>query len=65
MSEVYKSLGNQRLSLEYLEMCQAQDENRILQASKKIAELSEVYRSEQRDRLISVQADSLEKQQRK
>lgn len=65
MSEVYKELGENKLSLSYLEKyVEAQDNNSILQASKKIAELSELYRSEQRDRLISEQADSLEKQQR-
>lgn len=63
MAEIYKNLGNKDLALKYMEMyIEFTDENSIIQASKKIAELSESYRSEQRDRLISVQADSLNKQ---
>ena len=38
------------------------DSNTTLQAATKIAELSESYRSEQRDRLIVQQADSIERQ---
>ncbi|MBU2020599.1 MAG: histidine kinase [Bacteroidetes bacterium] len=63
MSEIHKALGNKSKALEYLEYYVTySDQNSTVQASRKIAELSESYRSEQRDRLISKQADSLEKQ---
>jgi tetratricopeptide (TPR) repeat protein len=65
MSEVYKVLGNETKSLYYLEKyVSLNDAQATLQTSKKIAELSELYHSEQRDRLISIQADNLEKQLR-
>jgi LytS/YehU family sensor histidine kinase len=38
------------------------DSNTTIQAATKIAELSELYRSEQRERLILSQADSIERQ---
>jgi len=39
------------------------DSNSSIQESAKIAELSELYRSEQRERFISIQADSIQRQQ--
>jgi sensor histidine kinase YesM len=39
-----------------------QDSNTTIQSATKIAELSELYRSEQRDRLIMMQSDSIERQ---
>ena len=39
------------------------DSNSSFQESAKIAELSELYRSEQRERFISIQADSIQRQQ--
>jgi LytS/YehU family sensor histidine kinase len=38
------------------------DSAKTIESSAKIAELNELYRSEQRERLISVQADSIERQ---
>jgi len=64
ISDVYKDINDKNKSLEYLELyLKYVDSNTILQSATKIAELSESYRSEQRDRLIKSQADSLEKQQ--
>jgi tetratricopeptide (TPR) repeat protein len=65
MSEVYKKMGQKDKSLQFLEeYVRVQDKNSVLLASKKVAELSESYRSEQRNKLISIQADSLASQQR-
>ncbi len=64
ISEVYKDINDKNKSLEYLELyLNYMDSNTILQSATKIAELSESYRSEQRDRLIKAQADSIERQQ--
>ena len=64
IADVYKEINNQSKSLEYLELyLDYVDSNTILQSATKIAELSESYRSEQRERLISAQADSIAKQQ--
>ena len=64
IADVYKDINNQAKSLEYLELyLDYVDSNTILQSATKIAELSESYRSEQRERLISAQADSIAKQQ--
>ncbi len=64
ISNVYKEINDKNKSLEYLELyLNYVDSNTILQSATKIAELSESYRSEQRDRLIQAQADSLERQQ--
>jgi tetratricopeptide (TPR) repeat protein len=64
MSSVYKDVGNTKESLRYLQLyLDYLDSNTTVQAATKIAELSELYRSEQRERLISLQGDSLERQQ--
>ena len=64
IAEVYKEINNKSKSLEYLELyLNYVDSNTILQSATKIAELSESYRSEQRERLINAQADSLQRQQ--
>lgn len=64
IADVYKDINNKNKSLEYLELyLDYVDSNTILQSATKIAELSESYRSEQRERLISSQADSLARQQ--
>ncbi len=64
ISEVYQDINNKSKALEYLELyLNYVDSNTILQSATKIAELSESYQSEKRERLISAQADSLEKQQ--
>jgi tetratricopeptide (TPR) repeat protein len=63
MSSVYKDVGKVRESLKYMQLyLDYMDSNTTLQAATKIAELSESYRSEQRDRLIVQQADSIERQ---
>ena len=63
ISEVYSKLGNEKQSYTYLKKyIDFVDSNTSLQASTKIAELSELYRSEQRERLISMQSDSIERQ---
>ncbi|MBI1836984.1 MAG: tetratricopeptide repeat protein [Flavobacteriia bacterium] len=63
ISDVYEKIGNAKQSLWYLQKyLNYIDNNTSLQASTKIAELSELYRSEQRERLISMQADSIERQ---
>lgn len=63
ISDVYKDLGQTGKSLNYLTMYMDYvDSNASLQSATKIAELSELYRAEQKDRLITSQADSIEKQ---
>lgn len=63
IAEVYKETNNPEKSLEYLELyLNHVDSNTTLQAATKIAELSESYRSEQRERLINSQADSIERE---
>jgi tetratricopeptide (TPR) repeat protein len=64
ISEVYKSLGNTQKSLFYLQLyLDYMDGNTTIQSARKIAELSEAYRSDQRERLIASQSDSIYKQQ--
>lgn len=63
ISNVYEAIGQKEKSLEYLTMyINYVDSNSSLQTATKIAELSELYRSEQRDRLITSQSDSIQKQ---
>lgn len=64
IAEIYKDQNNANKSLEFMELyLNYLDSNTTLQAATKIAELSESYRSEQRDRLINSQRDSLNRQQ--
>ena len=64
IADLYKEIDNPRKSLEYMELyINYLDSNTTLQAATKIAELSESYRSDQRERLINAQADSLRRQQ--
>ena len=64
IADVYKDINNTNKSLEYMELyLNYLDSNTTLQAATKIAELSESYRSEQRERLINSQADSIQRQQ--
>lgn len=64
IADLYKETNNPNKSLEYMELyINYLDSNTTLQAATKIAELSESYRSEQRERLINAQADSLRRQQ--
>lgn len=63
ISEIYKALGNPTKSLEYLDLyINYIDSNSTAQAAAKIVELNEIYRSEQRDKLILAQKDSLNKE---
>jgi len=63
MADVYKALGDKDDALKYMELyLNYTDSNTTLQAATKIAELSESYRAEQRERLISAQTDSLKRQ---
>lgn len=65
MADVYKKTGNMDLAYKYLNMySDYADSARIVEVSAKIAELSELYRSEQRERLIAIQADSIELQRK-
>lgn len=63
IADVYKELNNKTLALEYMEKyLDYVDSNTTVQAATRIAELSESYRSEQRERLINEQADSIQRQ---
>lgn len=63
MSDVHKELGHNQKALEYMDMyVNYLDSSATEQATGKIAELNELYRAEQRDRLILSQADSIERQ---
>ncbi|MGV3610915.1 MAG: tetratricopeptide repeat-containing sensor histidine kinase [Fluviicola sp.] len=65
IADVYKKTGNMKLAYRYLDMySDYSDSARIVEVSAKIAELSELYRSEQRERLIATQADSIELQRK-
>jgi len=64
IADVYKDVHNTKKSLEYMELyLNYLDSNTILQSATKIAELSESYRSEQRERLIHLQSDSIQRHQ--
>lgn len=63
ISDVYFKTGNLPLAYQYLKLYTVySDSAKTLETTTKIAELSEVYRSEERQKLISIQADSLERQ---
>jgi tetratricopeptide (TPR) repeat protein len=63
IADVYRDIGKDRESLQYMDLyLDFLDSNTSVQESVKIAELSELYRSEERERLISMQADSIERQ---
>lgn len=65
IAEVYKKTGNVKLAFKYLELySNYSDSARTVEVSAKIAEISELYRSEQRERLIAMQADSIELQRK-
>ena len=64
IADVYRDIGKTDESLKYLHLyLDFLDSNSSIQESAKIAELSELYRSEQRERFISIQADSIQRQQ--
>lgn len=63
VADVYQELNNTTLALEYMEKyLDYVDSNTTIQAATKIAELSESYLSEQRERVINQQADSIQRQ---
>ena len=63
IADLYKDVNNIDKSLQYMELyLDYLDSNTTLQAATRIAELSESYRSAQRERLITSQADSIERQ---
>ncbi len=63
ISEVYEKTGNYRLSHEYLrKYADYSDSAKTIESSAKIAELNELYRTEQREQYISIQADSIQRQ---
>lgn len=63
IADVYKETNDVNKALFYMELyLNYVDSNTTLQAATKIAELSESYRSEQRERLITSQSDSIERQ---
>lgn len=63
ISDVYQKTGNYKTALDYLSLyVNYADSARTLESSAKIAELNETYRTEQRERLISMQADSIQRQ---
>lgn len=63
ISQVYEKTGNYRLSHEYLRRyADYSDSAKTIESSAKIAELNELYRTEQREQYISIQADSIQRQ---
>ena len=63
IADTYSDLGKTKESLKFMHLyLNYLDSNIIVQESVKIAELSELYRSEQRERLIQMQADSINRQ---
>lgn len=63
IADIYKTINDEDKALHYMELyVNYLDSNTTLQAATKIAELSESYRAEQRERLISAQTDSLRRQ---
>lgn len=63
MAEVYIALNDLPQALGYINLyLDYVDSNTTIQAATKIAELSESYRAEKRERLINSQADSIQRQ---
>jgi tetratricopeptide (TPR) repeat protein len=63
IATIYGALGNNKQAYMYMQLYINQlDSNTNLQAATKIAELSELYQSDQRERLILSQANAIEKQ---
>jgi tetratricopeptide (TPR) repeat protein len=66
ISNVYFKTGNQVLAYKYLKMySDYADSAKTLESNAKIAELSELYRSEQRERENIMKSDSIERQKAK
>ncbi len=63
ISEVYEKIGNYNLAHAYLrKYADYSDSAKTIESSAKIAELNELYRTEQREQYISIQADSIQRQ---
>lgn len=63
IAEVYKKTGDIKQAFYYLELySNYMDSSKVIEVGTKIAEISELYRAEQRERLIAVQRDSIELQ---
>lgn len=63
ISEVYEKTGKYKLAHEYLrKYADYSDSAKTIESSAKIAELNELYRTEQREQFISIQADSIQRQ---
>lgn len=63
ISEVYEKTKNYALSHYYLKLyADYADSSKTVESSAKVAELNELYRTEQRERLISLQSDSIQRQ---
>ena len=63
ISEVYEKTGRYQLAHEYLrKYADYSDSAKTIESSAKIAELNELYRTEQREQYISIQADSIQRQ---
>jgi len=66
ISNVYFKTGNQALAYKYLKMySDYADSSKTIESNAKIAELSELYRSEQRERENIIKSDSIERQRQK
>ncbi|MES2590082.1 MAG: tetratricopeptide repeat protein [Bacteroidota bacterium] len=66
ISDVYFKTGNQVLAYKYLKMyADYSDSAKTLESTKEIAELSETYRSEERERDNILKSDSIERQRQK
>lgn len=65
IAEVYRKLGNTNKAYQYLNLyTQYSDSARVVEIGSKIAELSVLYKAEQREQLIAKQASSIELQRK-
>lgn len=63
ISEVYEKTGSYKMAYDYLrKYADYSDSAKIIESSAKIAELNELYRTEQREQFISIQSDSIQRQ---
>jgi LytS/YehU family sensor histidine kinase len=63
IAEVYEKLGRKEEALKYINLyLNTLDKNTSIQSARQIAELSELYRTEQRERLIETQAESIQRE---
>jgi tetratricopeptide (TPR) repeat protein len=63
IAAVYEKLGRKEEALKYINLyLNTLDKNTSIQSARQIAELSELYRTEQRERLIETQAESIQRE---